>query len=166
MTLPAFHLNVQPSAGGGDEDASAEDLDGGSSSGHTAQRKSLALTTSARRSSMGLRGKRKSSGGDYLTQPHPEIEAGEFYNHINPDLPGPLRMRQLLIWTLQRQLAKQSEGPFPGVRDFRLCLLPNMLPDTVKTKEALEEVVQRLIHKQINVSWYQREVYPGNPPES
>lgn len=67
-----------------------------------------------RRSSLGLRGRRASSliENGHSAIPHREVEASEFYKHIEADgLSEPRRMRQLLSWTAERELGeKPSHG--------------------------------------------------------
>jgi kinetochore protein Mis13/DSN1 len=59
----------------------------------------------ARRSSLGLRGRRASSLIDngHSAIPHREVETKEFYKHIEAEgLSEPRRMKQLLTWTGER----------------------------------------------------------------
>ncbi|EPE34679.1 hypothetical protein GLAREA_10373 [Glarea lozoyensis ATCC 20868] len=67
-----------------------------------------------RRSSLGLRGRRASSliENGHSAIPHREVEASEFYKHIEADgLSEPRRMKQLLSWTGERELGeKPSHG--------------------------------------------------------
>ena len=67
-----------------------------------------------RRSSLGLRGRRASSliENGHSAIPHREVEASEFYKHIEADgLSEPRRMKQLLTWTGERELGeKPSHG--------------------------------------------------------
>ncbi|KAJ3335118.1 hypothetical protein HDU93_006436, partial [Gonapodya sp. JEL0774] len=63
-----------------------------------------------RRSSLGSRGRRTSSmHGNLRGPPHPDIPPSEWYRHISPDLPEPLRMRTLLMWGAQA-LARQDKA--------------------------------------------------------
>ena len=68
----------------------------------------------ARRSSLGLRGRRASSLIDngHSAIPHREVEFSEFYKHIEADgLSEPRRMKQLLMWTGERAMGdKPSHG--------------------------------------------------------
>jgi len=70
--------------------------------------------TGARRSSLGLRGRRASSLIDngHSAIPHREVETSEFYKHIESEgLSEPRRMKQLLTWTGERSLGdKPSHG--------------------------------------------------------
>lgn len=70
--------------------------------------------TGARRSSLGLRGRRASSLIDngHSAIPHREVETSEFYKHIeSAGLSEPRRMKQLLTWTGERSLGdKPSHG--------------------------------------------------------
>lgn len=69
---------------------------------------------SARRSSLGLRGRRASSliENGHSAIPHREVETSEFYKHIEAEgLSEPRRMKQLLTWTGERCMGeKPSHG--------------------------------------------------------
>ncbi|TLD21465.1 hypothetical protein PspLS_08864 [Pyricularia sp. CBS 133598] len=60
----------------------------------------------ARRSSLGMRGRRASSliESGHSALPHREVNAGEFYKHIEADVMEPRRMKQLLTWCGERAL--------------------------------------------------------------
>jgi hypothetical protein len=46
-----------------------------------------------------------------LAFPHPHLEPKNFYKHIMPDLPDPVRMRQLLSWCGHKLLSDpKGEG--------------------------------------------------------
>ncbi len=63
-----------------------------------------------RRSSVGMRGRRASSLIDngHSALPHREVDAAEFYKHIEAEgLPEPRRMRQLLVWCGERALSEK-----------------------------------------------------------
>lgn len=64
-----------------------------------------------RRSSLGLRGRRASSLIDngHSAIPHREVEASEFYKHIETTLMEPRRMKQLLTWTGERCLVGEEK---------------------------------------------------------
>ena len=68
----------------------------------------------ARRSSLGMRGRRASSLIDsgHSAIPHREVETTEFYKHIEAEgLSEPRRMKQLLTWTGERALGgRPSHG--------------------------------------------------------
>lgn len=68
----------------------------------------------ARRSSLGLRGRRASSLIDngHSAIPHREVETSDFYKHIEAEgLSEPRRMKQLLTWTGERCMGeKPSHG--------------------------------------------------------
>lgn len=63
----------------------------------------------ARRSSLGMRGRRASSLIDngHSAIPHKEVDMKEFYKHIEADLPEPRRMKQLLTWVGERALGEK-----------------------------------------------------------
>lgn len=63
-----------------------------------------------RRSSLGSRGRRASSLIEmgHTALPHKEVDASEFYKHIESEgLPEPRRMKQLLTWCGERALSKK-----------------------------------------------------------
>ncbi|OAA68660.1 mis12-mtw1 family protein [Niveomyces insectorum RCEF 264] len=63
-----------------------------------------------RRSSVGMRGRRASSliENGHSALPHREVDAAEFYKHIEADgLTEPRRMRQLLMWCGERALSEK-----------------------------------------------------------
>ncbi|ERS99107.1 hypothetical protein HMPREF1624_04303 [Sporothrix schenckii ATCC 58251] len=72
--------------------------------------KELRRKTGQRRSSVGMRGRRASSLIDngHSALPHREVDAAEFYKHIEAEgLPEPRRMRQLLMWCGERALSEK-----------------------------------------------------------
>ena len=90
--------------------------------------KEMRKTNAARRSSLGMRGRRasslidsgKSNGNGYTravnrvntdrksAMPHDEVESSEFYKHIESDgLTEPRRMKQLLTWCATRALGEK-----------------------------------------------------------
>lgn len=99
----------------------------------------------SRRSSMALlRGKRASSviGGN-LVLPHPSVPCAEFHTLISSELPGPHRLRQLLIWTLQDLRLKNKENP-------------NVSSDA--EAQLIDAAIEGLAKKDILTSWYQRPI--------
>ncbi|KAJ2813083.1 hypothetical protein FBU31_007496, partial [Coemansia sp. 'formosensis'] len=67
-----------------------------------------------RRSTFSMRGKRASSiGGGFKATPHDSVSAGDFYRHISPELPEPIRLRQLLAWCARRTASNASQGGWP-----------------------------------------------------
>lgn len=72
--------------------------------------KALRQTTSKRRSSLGLRGRRASSLIDngHSATPHSAVPPEEFYKHIESEgLSEPRRMKQLLTWCGERALGEK-----------------------------------------------------------
>lgn len=64
----------------------------------------------ARRSSLGMRGRRASSlidSGTSNALPHDQVETADFYKHIESTLLEPRRMRQLLMWCGARALGSK-----------------------------------------------------------
>lgn len=71
---------------------------------------------SGRRSSLGSRGRRASSliESGQAAIPHREVDAAEFYKHIEAEgLPEPRRMKQLLMWCGERALAAKPPHGTP-----------------------------------------------------
>ncbi|KAI1814002.1 hypothetical protein GGS20DRAFT_550500 [Poronia punctata] len=72
--------------------------------------KEMRKKTGNRRSSLGMRGRRASSliESGHSAIPHREVNAAEFYKHIEAEgLPEPRRMKQLLTWCGERSLAEK-----------------------------------------------------------
>ncbi|KAM4057686.1 mis12-Mtw1 protein family protein [Hirsutella rhossiliensis] len=72
---------------------------------------------SNRRSSLGSRGRRASSliENGQTAIPHREVDAAEFYKHIEAEgLPEPRRMKQLLMWCGERALAAKPPHGTPN----------------------------------------------------
>ncbi len=81
-----------------------------------------------RRSSLGMRGRRASSliENGHSAIPHREVDAAEFYKHIEAEgLSEPRRMRQLLTWCGERAL---SEKPPLGSSNSNVVLGGNAQP--------------------------------------
>ncbi|KAL6715440.1 hypothetical protein ACLMJK_006401 [Lecanora helva] len=77
--------------------------------------KDMRKTNAARRSSLGLRGRRASSlidSGKSAAMPHDEVESSEFYKHIESEgLSEPRRMKQLLTWCGTRAMGEKPSFP-------------------------------------------------------
>ncbi|KAK6951424.1 hypothetical protein Daesc_007959 [Daldinia eschscholtzii] len=71
--------------------------------------KEMRRKTGARRSSLGMRGRRASSLIDngHSAIPHKAVDPAEFYKHIEADLMEPRRMKQLLTWCGERALSEK-----------------------------------------------------------
>ncbi|KAM7204306.1 Mis12-Mtw1 protein family domain containing protein [Rhypophila sp. PSN 637] len=83
----------------------------------------------ARRSSLGMRGRRASSliENGHTAIPHREVDPSEFYKHIEADgLPEPRRMKQLLTWCGERAL---SEKPPHGTHGSSAILGARAIQD-------------------------------------
>ncbi|RGB27604.1 Mis12-Mtw1 protein family-domain-containing protein [Rhizophagus diaphanus] len=105
-------------------------------------RKNTNIRKQRRRSSLDKRGKRASSiGNGFIAKPHPDISHKEFYRHIQPDLPGPIRLRQLLAWCGQRTLENQKSE----------------YENAFKIAKILEaDILNDIMDSKINTSWYHR----------
>ncbi|KAJ2402193.1 hypothetical protein GGI23_000886 [Coemansia sp. RSA 2559] len=104
-----------------------------------------------RRSTFSMRGKRASSiGGGFNAIPHESVDAADFYRHISPELPEPIRLRQLLAWCARRTDA---------LPDW-----PSELPDHVQKllqdsfREAVDDIHSAFERGDIATSWYHRPV--------
>jgi len=64
-----------------------------------------------------------------------------------PDLPGPLKMKQLIIWAVQRVANSKKQGASKSNKPL------------VDWSIISESTVQALFANQINTSWYQRPVF-------
>ncbi|KAJ2069096.1 hypothetical protein GGI08_000534 [Coemansia sp. S2] len=107
-----------------------------------------------RRSTFSMRGKRASSiGGGFKATPHDSVAAGDFYRHISPELPEPIRLRQLLAWCARRTASNVAQGGWPeelppGVR--------RVLDDALR--EAVDDMHSAFEKGSIATSWYHRPV--------
>ncbi|KAJ2857989.1 hypothetical protein J3B02_000613 [Coemansia erecta] len=105
-----------------------------------------------RRSTFSMRGKRASSiGGGFKAVPHESVGSSDFYRHISPELPEPIRLRQLLAWS-----ARRTEVPVDS--------WPEEIPDAVKKllndvlREAVDDMHSAFEKGEIATSWYHRPV--------
>ncbi|KAJ2159129.1 hypothetical protein GGF46_003252 [Coemansia sp. RSA 552] len=104
-----------------------------------------------RRSTFSMRGKRASSiGGGFKAMPHDSVNAADFYRHISPELPEPIRLRQLLAWCARRTaVAPRWASELPDhVRQ--------LLSDAMR--EAVEDVHSAFEKGEIATSWYHRPI--------
>jgi hypothetical protein len=124
------------------------------SKGFARQVKSTILPNLRRRSSMALRGKRISKilgNGDQnengLPSPHDSIPDAEYYRHISPDLPSPLRMKQLMLWGLEGlvKTRKASDSPISKI-----------------LSQVYEQTIQSLLSNQLSLSWYNAQKSEAN----
>ncbi|KAF9899694.1 hypothetical protein BX616_002889 [Lobosporangium transversale] len=96
----------------------------------------------SRRSSFTLRGKRASSiGNGFSALPHPSIDPKNFFRHIAPDDPQPIRMKQLMTWCARKTIDLQKTHHQSALK---------------VAKGVEEDVLEMLIAGQISVSWYNR----------
>ncbi|RUP49537.1 Mis12-Mtw1 protein family-domain-containing protein [Jimgerdemannia flammicorona] len=117
-------------------------------------RKNQEIRNGKRRSSFSMRGKRASSiGNGFVALPHASILPEDFYKHISPELPGPVRMKQLLAWCGRRAIdAQRRTGSGKQAAEF--------------AKEIQEDVMNALINSQLNTSWYHRRADHDEKEES
>ncbi|KAJ2181889.1 hypothetical protein GGF45_001245 [Coemansia sp. RSA 551] len=102
-----------------------------------------------RRSTFSMRGKRASSiGGGFKAIPHDSVSTQDFYRHISPELPEPVRLRQLLAWCARRT-AHAPEWPTELPEHVQ-----KLLSDVYK--EAADDVHSALERGEIATSWYHR----------
>lgn len=74
----------------------------------------------------------------YFLDPPSKVPNRRLHEHILPDLPGPIRLKQLIVWSLY--LATKNKGS-------------RLDPDLFK---AVDELSQDLKNNKISLSWYQR----------
>lgn len=71
--------------------------------------------------------------------PPSNVKTTEYHRHLQPDLPGPVKMRQLMIWACQKAATSQHD------------------------KLISSKLVDSLINNELSTSWYQR---PNNVMQS
>jgi kinetochore protein Mis13/DSN1 len=117
-----------------------------------------------RRSSLGMRGRRASSliENGHSAIPHREVEASEFYKHIEADgLSEPRRMKQLLTWTGERALGdKPSHGDPDSAAHLageRCSFLKEINRLTSAARVIKESLLKDFAHKSEFSDWFSRE---------
>lgn len=101
--------------------------------------------TAARRSSYSNRGKRMLSvGNGYEAKPHSEVPETEYYKVLDPSMPEPSRMRQLLVWCFRKKLERDDDAGAGS--------------DTARgiSKIINQELLADLVNGDISTSWYSR----------
>lgn len=120
--------------------------------------------TGARRSSLGMRGRRASSLIDngHSAIPHREVETKHFYKHIEADgLSEPRRMKQLLTWNGERAL---GDRPSHGDPDNVAVLAGNTIGSsyaqsklTYLARVIKESLLKDFANKSEFSDWFNRE---------
>lgn len=99
-----------------------------------------------RRASYQNRGKRILSIGNGLVGlPHEDVAERDYYKLLDTSLPEPHRMKQLLIWCLNKKLQQEEDEPVkddPTIRNI--------------AKVIKEEVLKDLRDGTVNTSWYSK----------
>ncbi|KAI2779660.1 Mis12-Mtw1 protein family-domain-containing protein [Daldinia loculata] len=115
--------------------------------------KEMRRKTGARRSSLGMRGRRASSLIDngHSAIPHKAVDPAEFYKHIEADLMEPRRMKQLLTWCGERAL---SEKPPLGSLNSNEILGARAIQD---------QLLKDFSSKSEFSDWFSREEIPRPP---
>ncbi|OUM66211.1 hypothetical protein PIROE2DRAFT_6648, partial [Piromyces sp. E2] len=122
-----------------------------------------------RRSSMNLRGKRKSSAyGGLCPPPLPNTRSSSFYRFIAFEQPEPIKMKQLLLWCAERTMQDQNKSPNKKdtseneEKENNVESNKNDIPKSIldKAKEIQELIVEQLMNNEIETSWYNREKSP------
>jgi len=121
--------------------------------------------TMVRRSSMNLRGKRKSSAyGGLCPPPLPNTRSSSFYRFIAFEQPEPIKMKQLLLWCAERTMQEQNDENINDTNKNKQSNNSNEkdIPKSIlnKAKEIQEEILQKLMCNKIETSWYNREKSP------
>ncbi|CAG8631006.1 8385_t:CDS:2 [Acaulospora morrowiae] len=105
-------------------------------------RKNKEIRQKKRRSSFEKRGRRASSiGNGFVANPHPDVKSSDFFRHIQPDLPGPKKLRQLLTWCGKRAMNESKTKDLNALKIARIVE---------------QEVLNDLMDSKINTSWYHR----------
>ncbi|KAI1142475.1 Mis12-Mtw1 protein family-domain-containing protein [Hypoxylon sp. FL0543] len=115
--------------------------------------KEMRRKTGARRSSLGMRGRRASSLIDngHSAIPHKMVDPAEFYKHIEAELVEPRRMKQLLTWCGERAL---SEKPPLGSSNSNEILGARAIQD---------QLLKDFSSKSEFSDWFAREEVPRPP---
>ncbi|KAI1802171.1 Mis12-Mtw1 protein family-domain-containing protein [Daldinia bambusicola] len=115
--------------------------------------KEMRRKTGARRSSLGMRGRRASSLIDngHSAIPHKAVDPSEFYKHIEAELMEPRRMKQLLTWCGERAL---SEKPPLGSLNSNEILGARAIQD---------QLLKDFSSKSEFSDWFSREEVPRPP---
>ncbi|KAJ1920242.1 hypothetical protein H4219_001475 [Mycoemilia scoparia] len=108
-----------------------------------------------RRSTFGIRGKRASSiGSGFSVHPHESVSMSDFYRHISPELPEPVRLRQLLTWC-SRRLDLHTLIPGKPVHPI--------------AQSVIDDMQRSLESGKVYLSWYRRtidhDVIKSNQPQ-
>jgi hypothetical protein len=85
-----------------------------------------------------------------LALPPASVPPADYYKHLMPDLPGPAKLRQLLLWNCQHWLAQNKQSSTTGNKNTNVT--------NQESIEAIELLAQKLLNHQFNTSWYQRPV--------
>ncbi len=70
----------------------------------------------------------------FLAKPHPSVESTNFYEHISPELPEALRIRQLLVWCADRAVTvpSGSKSRLPALSNANQKVLRSLQDDFMK----------------------------------
>ncbi|CAN6616790.1 hypothetical protein TRVA0_006S03422 [Trichomonascus vanleenenianus] len=112
-----------------------------------------------RRSSLGSRGKRVSSiGNGFVAVPHEEVDPRDFFKHVDPDIPEPHRMKQILLWCAKRVLDARAEELRQLIETKNQSSKAVMEQVTgLRIAQVIEqELVRDLTNGKINTSWWSR----------
>jgi hypothetical protein len=63
--------------------------------------------------------------------PPASVKSPDFHKHLLPDLPGPVKMRQLMVWAVLK--AAQSYKKKTAVEGVQECLLQGLLKNELET---------------------------------
>ncbi|CAG8545961.1 4908_t:CDS:2 [Ambispora gerdemannii] len=86
---------------------------------------------------------------------HANLDEHEFYRHVDPQLPGPIKMKNLIVWCGQRAIEKQKSQENSSEKHILSI-----------AKVVQEEILSKLMNGNINISWYHRkDKYAKEPPK-
>lgn len=83
--------------------------------------------------------------------PPANVTSEVYHKHILPDLPGPLKMRQLLIWAIQKASKEMQEKS-----QAKRTKLSSANVNKDWEEMIAEPLIQALHTNELNTSWYQR----------
>lgn len=110
---------------------------------------------SSRRKTATLRAQRPGTMNGLRSHPHMNVGIESMFRHISEKLSDPMRLKQLWIWLVQRQLDTcfEDDGKFASLSDSQQAVV----------QKVLEKLHQSLLDNKVNMSWFARD--PSNPPD-
>lgn len=107
----------------------------------------------SRKESFSLRGKRKSSYGELQSTVHDDVAPEDFSKHVSPDLPDPVRLRQIIVYALQKEMSQMKPSSSDSIKSDQMSA--DKMVD-LGVQMLMEELMMDLLKKKVNTSWYHR----------